>query len=52
MLEKHNLDNSTTNNIAELNKQCKSKYNTTFAKVIKQKLFQTNKDGNCSGNQK
>ena len=52
MLEKYNLYNSTTSNIAELNKQCKSKYNTTFEKVIKKKLFQTNKGRNCSVNQK
>ena len=36
-LEKQNLDNATTNKIAELDKQYKSKYNTKFTKVIKKK---------------
>ena len=46
MLEKYNLDNATTNKIAEPDKQYKSKYNTTFTKVIKKKLFPTNKGEN------
>ena len=37
MLQKCNLDNATTNKIAELDKQYKSKYNTKFMKVIKKK---------------
>ena len=32
--------------ITELDKQYKSKYNTTFTKVIKKKLFSTNKGEN------
>ena len=43
MLEKYNLDNATTNKIAELDKKCKSKYNTTFTKVVKRKLLQVTK---------
>ena len=43
MLEKYNLDKTTTNKVTELDKQYKSKYNTTFTKVIKKKLFPTNK---------
>ena len=46
MLEKYNLDNATTNTIAELDKQYKSKYNTAFTKVIKKTLFPTNKGEN------
>ena len=48
MLEKNNLDNATTNNVLELDKQYRSKYNTTFTKVIKKKLFPTNKGENKS----
>ena len=46
MLEKYNLDKTTTNKVTELDKQYKSKYNTTFTKVIKKKLFPTNKGEN------
>ena len=46
MLEKYNLDKATTNKVTELDKQYKSKYNTTFTKVIKKKLFPTNKREN------
>ena len=46
MLEKYNLDNTTTNKVAELDKQYKSKYNTAFTKVIKKKLFSSNKGEN------
>ena len=46
MLEKYNLDNATTNKVTELDKQYRSKYNTTFTKVIKKKLFPTNKGEN------
>ena len=46
ILEKYNLDNITTNKVAELDKQYKSKYNTTFTKVIKKKLFPSNKGEN------
>ena len=43
LLEKYNLHNTTSNKIAELDKQYKSKYSATFAKVIKKKLLPTNK---------
>ena len=46
MLQINNLENATTNKIAELDKQYKSKYNTTFTKVIKRKLLPTNKGEN------
>ena len=46
MLDKYNLDNATTKKVAELEKQYKSKYNTAFTKVIKKKLFPTNKGKN------
>ena len=46
MLEKYNLNNPATNKVAELDKQYKSKYNTTFTKVIKKKLFPTKKGEN------
>ena len=46
MLDKYNLDNATTKKVAELEKQYKSKFNTAFTKVIKEKLFPTNKGKN------
>ena len=46
MLEKYYLDKATTNKVTELDKQYKSKYNTTFTKVIKKKLFPTSKGEN------
>ena len=46
MLEKYNLDNATTNTVTERDKQYRSKYNTTFTKVIKKKLFPTNDSEN------
>ena len=46
MLEKYNLDKATTNKVTELDKQYKSKYNTTLIKVIKKKLFPTNNGEN------
>ena len=46
MLEKYNLDNATTNKVIELDKQYKSKYNTTFTTAIKKNLFPTNKGEN------
>ena len=46
MLEKYNLGKTTTNKVTELDKQYKSKYNTTFTKVIKKKLFPSNKSKN------
>ena len=44
--EKYNLDNANANKIAELEKHYQSKYNTTFTKVIRKKLFPINKGEN------
>ena len=46
MWEKYNLDNANANKIAELEKHYQSKYNTTFTKVIRKKLFPINKGEN------
>ena len=46
MLRKIQLRQRNYYKVAELDKQYKSKYNTTFTKVIKKKLFPSNKGEN------